>query len=208
MALPATDDFNRADGGLGSNWTVTSGAFEIVSNQVKADDGANECFAVWNADEFPDDHYSEITIVSRGDDDYIGLGVRMSLVAETAAVVGFTGSSRHFHVWVNGSRVVNSIPNANPGAGDRLRLEAEGTTVRVLVNGDVTDTFNNPTGLQSSGGAGIRGFRTGGNSVGDDWEGGAIGEVPAEPDVIPGGKQALPRGFSGHRAGRLGGAIE
>jgi len=64
-ALPATDNFNRADENpLAGNWTTAPGAFaglKIVSNAVDAVTGGEDCAAYWNADAFSTDHYTQLT---------------------------------------------------------------------------------------------------------------------------------------------------
>ena len=56
-----SDNFNRADGGIGANWTVQdSETPQIVSNQI---DGANftaDAVAFWNVDSFGANQYSKI----------------------------------------------------------------------------------------------------------------------------------------------------
>jgi hypothetical protein len=62
-AFAAADDFNRADGAVGSNWTTTpsSDPLQIVSNQVVG--GASSSTGeggIWNAHTFGNDHYSKV----------------------------------------------------------------------------------------------------------------------------------------------------
>ena len=63
MALPAIDDFNRANGPLGANWTTSPSdnpALEILSNEANSgDDSFALTGAFWNADVFRRDQFSQ-----------------------------------------------------------------------------------------------------------------------------------------------------
>src|ERR1043165_1916097 len=89
MALPATDDFNRADtfpgGTLGANWTNQTAGLQIFSNEAIGSDG-NVPVGFWNVDSFPNDQYSKITIGSAAFSDG-GPTVRASA----------TGGSRNYY---------------------------------------------------------------------------------------------------------------
>lgn len=66
MALPATDDFNRAnEDPLAGNWTTVTGrnALKIVSNAVRGTVDATVNASQWNADTFADDQYSQVKCV-------------------------------------------------------------------------------------------------------------------------------------------------
>lgn len=55
----AADDFNRSDGGLGGNWTVSTPAPQIVSNAVPGTNDTNGVSAIWTADTFAADQWVE-----------------------------------------------------------------------------------------------------------------------------------------------------
>lgn len=60
MALPASDDFNRANStDIGTNWTPQSGSFELSSNAVlpNGSSAGTENAEFWNADTFGNDQY-------------------------------------------------------------------------------------------------------------------------------------------------------
>ena len=65
-----TDDFNRADGPLGANWTkppASENNLVIVNNQVGVDDvEQSHNYAFWSADSFSEDQYSQVTMVNIG----------------------------------------------------------------------------------------------------------------------------------------------
>jgi len=64
--IAAGDDFNRADGGLGSNWAKPVPASEqtlvIVNNQVTPDIQSAHCYAYWIGNTFSQDQYSQVRI--------------------------------------------------------------------------------------------------------------------------------------------------
>lgn len=174
MALQevASDDFTRANGGLGSNWsdTVDEGLTpEISSNQVISD-GDGDAAAYWNADSFNDDQYSQITIVDTGSD-YSGAVVRASAtdcvfgqintIYGGVAIVWYDGSS-----WT--TIATNSYAVQN---GDVLRTEVEGTTYSLYVNGNLKCSGVEAS-APSSGASGLLVSTTG--AIVDSWSGGNI----------------------------------
>jgi hypothetical protein len=81
----ASDDFNRADGGLGANWLVSPDTTDdpttlaIVSNQVKTSDGAHNSGSIWVGSAASDDQYAQLTIEALpGASNWLAVGVRMS----------------------------------------------------------------------------------------------------------------------------------
>ena len=149
-----SDDFNRADGGLGSNWlTTTSGVYSgsslrIASNAVVSDSpgGAN----VLNSASliFSPDQEAELTLSARGTFDYIGAGVRMGLGftgyalaidgRETtyAGVVRCDGST--FSQIATGAWVVSEV-------GDTYRIRIVGNRITVFRNNVFATTFTDNT---------------------------------------------------------------
>ena len=60
----ASDDFNRADGGLGANWTaISDGGMSIASQQVTGT-AAQVTGDMWTATTFSSDQYSEVQVTS------------------------------------------------------------------------------------------------------------------------------------------------
>lgn len=68
MSIPAFDDFNRADGGLGANWTTvtTTVGPAIVGNLVQdSNSGGAFSNAIYTADAlWPDNQYAKVTILT------------------------------------------------------------------------------------------------------------------------------------------------
>ena len=75
----ASDDFNRADGGLGSNWTaISDGAMSIASQAVIGTAGANTG-DIRTAEMYTSDQFSQIAVTSTQltGGQWIGPGVRL-----------------------------------------------------------------------------------------------------------------------------------
>ena len=178
MALPATDDFNRADGGLGANWTTHLAAPTIASNQAVAATSNAYNSAYWNADAFGADQYSEIIV---GDADaYRGCLVRASGSGGSANAYGcYAGSSLNSFglpvgKWVAGSFSVLDTISFGLVTDDRLRLEVSGTTLRVYVNDTQVGTDLTDTDL-SAGSAGIVLYQSAETPCINAWDGGNLG---------------------------------
>ena len=63
-ATTASDNFNRADGGLGPNWTpVADGGMAIASQQVAGPAGATTG-DMWTANTFGSDQFSAVQVTS------------------------------------------------------------------------------------------------------------------------------------------------
>ena len=65
----ASDNFNRADGALGANWTkppASQNNLVIVNNQVGVDVEDTHNYAFWSADSFSQDQYSQVRIGNMG----------------------------------------------------------------------------------------------------------------------------------------------
>jgi hypothetical protein len=186
----ATDDFNRADGGLGANWAgedwYIGGAsfdFAIVSNQVKPS-GGGEAYAYY-VGAFSDDQYAKVTIIDPDNvgDQGIGVVLRMndSVEADVLSGYDFTGKFDYGVIrrWDNGSRTILANPGWSMDPGDEIGGEAEGTALRIFKNDVEEDDATD--GTYSSGNPGLAALDFGGgaDSEMDDWEGGDLGAPAA-----------------------------
>lgn len=175
-----SDDFNRADGTLGANWTTVTGAtaFGIVSNKAVPTNLSNDCAAVWNADTAPNDQFSQAVLTSTGSSAGNGPGVivRGSAAGETyyRAIAAVSGGNNIEvgKMAAGGSYTQIAIRTATFVDGDILKLAVTGTTLRVFVNGvqagaDITDA------TYSSGQYGIGYSSTSTTATVDTWSAGA-----------------------------------
>ena len=80
-ATTVSDNFDRADGALGSNWTTVPGtaAPEIVSNTLRVGTASALNSAYWSASTFGDDQFAQASLPnSSGTQDGPGIAVRLS----------------------------------------------------------------------------------------------------------------------------------
>jgi hypothetical protein len=175
MGVIATDNFTRADAStLGSNWTNTdSSSWGISSNQAHctATGGDSFAFTVWNANAFPNDQYSQITISSLAA--LTGLicpGVRMSLSAETSYFCQELSNTLYIVKMVAGSNTNLTSGSYTPAVGDVIYLSAVGTTLTAKVNG--TTVLTTTDSSISSGSAGMGGLFIGNSTLVTPWTGG------------------------------------
>lgn len=138
MAQLATDNFNRADSlDLGANWTPPAAGFDplqIVSNAVRPQTITIFNGEYYSAISWPADQYSECRLIAIPATNGPGPAARMSTTDQTFYVVNAnTGGLQLFRV-LAGSVVQIGSSATVPVVGDILRIEAQGTTIRVLLN--------------------------------------------------------------------------
>lgn len=179
-ALPATDNFNRANGPIGSNWTAVTGAWLVDINEARPDTAANFSAVYWNADTFGNDQYAQVVIKNIGTPAG-GPAVRIATGGAQSWYVCYVNSPNLTLDKLVGGAYTSLATAALPSVGDTLRTEVSGTTVRCLVNGtqvaSVTDTS------LASGAAGLSGYNAGNTSV-DDFEAGNLSVARRRQVVI------------------------
>jgi hypothetical protein len=174
-----TDNFNRANGGLGANWTVMSdasntGTLNIVSNQVKINTNGLDAASRWSADTFSGDHYAQcvatsITSPSSG----IGPTIRNQLATTAKYELDVNTASQNLYYFdgTNWTSLTSNITGIV--SGDLIRLEVVGTGLTSRVNGVSSLTVTDAT--LSGGAPGLHIFEnTGDTVIVDDWLGGPI----------------------------------
>jgi hypothetical protein len=196
MAVLATDAFTRANNAdLGTAWDVSTGqgAFAISGNTAISN-FVGDAGESYNAITWPDDQYVQAAVTVTGGTTPgggAGLGVQARaatgawtayrLVVSTAVTnnielakfvaAGYTLLGQRTQAWT---------------AGDTLRLEAQGTTLRVLRNGVQLGATFTDSGIASGRGGIVLSF---GDSVAgslDNFEGGDFG-TPLPPRLFIGG---------------------
>jgi len=188
MSLPATDNFNRADGGVGSNWTALQNAsavasgHTIVSNQCKAIQGTgNYAFSYWNADTFPADHYSQVVAANLAA--YCGIVVRMpsSGMIDGYLLFNTLGGSTNSYRLDDGAFTLMASGLTAPAINSVMKITAESSAIKYYDDGVQMGTTQTDA-TYGTGRAGIFGYNDGSPVVGlvDDWEGGSIA-VPDQP---------------------------
>jgi hypothetical protein len=165
-----TDTFNRANGALGANWTEAHSVtgWTIATNQASLPsfDVGNAIFtgAGWTGGA---DGFSELTLVSAVADPSTVIGPTFRSSAVALTYYGFWASTSGSQSLVKSvAGVVTTLASGTftVAAGDVLRTEVSGTTVRAVVNGvvkltatDAAIASGNPGfyGSEGSGSVGI-----------------------------------------------------
>lgn len=182
----ATDDFNRTAGALTTNWTqmnaVNAGNVQIATGNIQIAGAVygGDASARWSGDgNFTADQYSSMQVSgSSGTANYgIGVMVRGSGADETCTYYGVVLADQlYLDRVVNG--VSTTLASGNPTSwadSDRLEIEAQGTTIRVLKNGTALGGAWTVTDANISTGApGVIGRGDPGVSWGDNWIGGNL----------------------------------
>jgi hypothetical protein len=140
--LVASDTFQRANGGLGANWTTITGLTnpQIVSNQVQPSATGVNCSARYSGTAFPNDQVSEITIgtgfVSEAST-FVFLQVRVAAGADTCyqANIGNVGQLAVYSV-VAGTptQLGATVTGLTIAAGDIWSMQAVGACITVYQN--------------------------------------------------------------------------
>ena len=177
-ATSASDDFSRADGSLGPNWTnISDGGLAITSQAVAGTAAAGVSGDIRTAETYASDQYSQVTVTSTQltAGQWIGPMVR----AQNSGQSAYVG----IYNWSNGNPVLmlfersgsnwtqlGSTYNSGPlSAGAQLEVTAIGSTISFLLNG-VTRISATDTSL-TGGAPGIMSYGTG--QV-DNWSGASI----------------------------------
>jgi hypothetical protein len=170
VAGDVSDNFNRANGALGSNWTNAVGSCVISSNTVTAN-GFNAAHNIshWATavNTFANDQFSQATFTTAGDSG--GLCVRWA-GPSGYKFIGPAGGNYFLYETTSGTDTsLGSFSSATIANGDVVRLEATGTTIRVLVN--AVEQLSVTDATHASGSPGLAMNWNGGAFL-DDWSGG------------------------------------
>ena len=178
-ATTAADDFNRADGSLGPNWSDISDGGLVISSQVVTGTVGQVSGDIWSAQAFGSDQYSqdEVTSAQLTGGQWVGPGVRL----QNGGQNGYVG----FYYWNFGSPELMLFKRSGGGwaeigggaypvsplaAGAKIQVTAVGSKISLLLNGtaviSVTDTSF------TGGSPGIVSY---GNPTADNWSGGSAG---------------------------------
>jgi hypothetical protein len=172
----ATDNFDRADGVVGTNWSTPSGGYDLTisSNQVTGANATN-C-GWWNAVSFANNQYSEIKIIDNHGN--IGPTVRMSGSLSALNYYKFQKCS-----WDAVVRIMKRVAGTETAVGaDYTESISNGDTVRLSISGNVLTPYINGTPLATrtdvdsslaSGSAGIH-LNGGTGGTADDWVAGDV----------------------------------
>jgi hypothetical protein len=182
-AAPAADDFNRADGSLGQNWTsIREGGLSIASHAVTGHNGL--VGDIWTAGAFASDQYSQIEVGSKKltAGQWIGAAVRVRNGGRDAFVgIYFSNGGqpelqlfkRSAGSWIQlGTYRSGALP-----AGTQLRLVTVGSTIVFLENGQLRLSASDRSISDGAAGIMIYGTAAAGNWSGGDVSGAARFQV-------------------------------
>ena len=173
---PGTDNFNRADGGLGSGWTaISDGAMSISSQQVVGTAGATTG-EIRTAETYASDQYSQIEATSTqlSGGQWIAAAVRVQGGGQNAyaGLYYWNFGSPELMIFLRSGGAWTQLGSTYSSgvltAGTQLRLQAVGSTISFLLNGVQRLSVTNST---LTGGA--PGMMAYGNATADNWAGGA-----------------------------------
>lgn len=145
------DDFNRADGPVGSNYQIVSGStslFTISNNAITTPNNIQFNCVSTGSLLFPDDQEAQVTFVSVTSTgfDFCGPGVRINPTNATGYVLrmdAFGSNGRGLHR-INGTSLTQLGPNLSHAVGDTWSIRAQGNRISVYRNGlpvvSVTDS--------------------------------------------------------------------
>jgi len=176
--LTASDDFNRADGALGSNWTAMSDGALTISSQVVAGGNAGLSGDTRTAETYQSDQYSQVQVTSTQltGSQWIGPAVRSQNSGQDLylGIYFWNGGSPELRLYERNSggwtQLGSSYSTSGLAAGAVLALTATGSTISFLLNGSpvVTVTDTDLTG-------GAPGIMSYGTARVDNWVGGNNG---------------------------------
>lgn len=189
----ASDDFNRGDNAdLGANWNVQTGAsaMRIATNAARPIGTGLHSAEYWNGGTPGNNQYAQGVLANAletqaGDDPDFGMGPAIRMTTGDTRKYGAIGSgdaAREVELveWDNagGMTILGTYTGGTPALGDVLRLEGNGTTIRVLVDGVERISVTDAT--LSSGEVGICGRLSIDQPALDDWDGGTLYAIEQE----------------------------
>jgi YD repeat-containing protein len=192
------DDFQRANGGLGADWTTNTiwgHALQIVNQQLRAPDD-NYAESLYTAATLGGAQYSEIKYVSGLSSGVINLVVRArqyTLGGQGDSYIGqlngFESRWKIIHVQNDAETVIaqGSAGGLTFSPNDVFRFEANGSALTLKRNGDPIGSTTHTD--YTSGDAGVGLYNTSGLIV-DEWRGGEITSSDTQPPTTPSGLSA------------------
>jgi len=181
----AYDNFNRANGAIGSNWTVPNGSINITSNQIVGGGTSPiDNIGFWNVSNFVADQFAQAVVTNTAQP--VGPGVRISGAAGSNLANGYfcvENATTTFMLKLTAGveSIITSGATTN-AVGDIVRTEIIGTAINCYQNG-VKVLGPNTDSSFSSGQPGVDVQRTSGNL--DNWSGGnlhPIAQLDTEQD--------------------------
>lgn len=170
--MPTTDNFNRADGGLGANWATASGdgAPDIASNECRF--AADPCAAYYSAAAPSSaNHYAQCVLRTMiGSGDGTGPMVRCSSVLDTKYFLSANTANTQMYRVVAGVYTQLGSNGSAAATGNTAYLEANGTSLTSKINGSTVVGPITDAAIGGTGFAGVFGSNGASNPTVDDFE--------------------------------------
>lgn len=179
----ATDDFNRADGALGADWTTAyNGGYIILGNEARSNGSSNDACSAYTGASFNDDQYVEATVSSVNASHYYAIGV----ATRCNFSVGVWRNYLNIGLYDNNERYLARCSNGTAtalqhyvGSGvavnDLMHLDSEGSLHSPFLNGSADTLLGTSTdSTYASGVPGLHCYNGSTTSRMDNWVGGNI----------------------------------
>ena len=149
----AYDNFDRSNGPLGSDWTsyLPGGIFVgplITSNTVQNTASKQGMGAFWNASTFAADQFSQFTALNaKGSIPSLSPAVRLTSTGGYECVFesGISNATGIYKLTGASAALLSGGVTQTLSAGDVLRCEVQGTTIKQYYNGTVLQTATDST---------------------------------------------------------------
>ena len=174
------DNFNRAGGSLGKNWTgIPDGRMVISSHATTGTSASGISGAIWASTAFTSNQYSQVEVASTQltGTQWIGSAVRVQRGGQDAylGIYWWNEGKPQLKLYLRHSGnfiPIGSVYNSGPlAAGTRLKLMAIGNTIAFMENG--VQRIAVADGTLTRGTPGIMAY---GAAKGDNWSGGDAGD--------------------------------
>jgi len=174
--VSASDNFARANGSLGPNWTDMSvGGLAIANDEVAGTNGGGNSGDIRTAESYDNDQYSAVQVTSTplSGNQWVGPAVRAQDGGQDlyVGIYYWNGGSPELMLFLlnNGgwSELGSAYPTSPLAAGTELTLTAVGSSLDFAENGTVVVSASNST---LTGGA--PGIMANGLATAGDWSGG------------------------------------
>ncbi len=191
--MVASDNFNRPDGPLGTNWVepaASMGNMVITNNMVSVDPENAHCEAFWSANSFNDDQYSQAILTSIGA--WTGVIARAD-TNQDMFYLGFVFGANDYRIYGRYEGAYYKLAagtNVTWQVGDTLRMEVSGSvnpaTISLYQNGTPVLMWRStaPAQVFTGGSPGLGIYSPAGDhlTIGS-WEGGNLDPDTNAPTV-------------------------
>ena len=178
-AAAVSDNFNRANGGLGSNWTTVAGtaAPKIASNTLQPGTAGAVNSAYWSGSTFGADQFAQANLPNSSGTKY-GPGIAVRLSNSKGYFLWYGNSANTISIWrMDSATSWTLLKNSGAltiSATDVWKIQAVGSTISAYQNGNlvaqVTDTH------YTAGSPGVWMYYAA-NQI-TNWSGGDVGGAP------------------------------